>query len=89
MSEKSTANTKIRRGVVLKNKMDKTVVVEVSRSYKHKKYPKVLKQRDRYQAHDHDNSCSVGDLVIIEEIRPLSKMKRWRVTEIVKKTTGV
>ena len=83
------SSKKTRQGVVLKNKMDKTVVVEVTRRYRHAKYGKFLKRRIRYKAHDADNSCDVGDTVLIEETRPLSKSKRWRVKEIVQKTTGV
>ena len=85
MSETKTSAAKLKRGVVTKNKMDKTVVVEVSRRHKHPKYPKILKQRASYKAHDGDNSCNVGDVVILEETRPMSKTKRWRVKEVVKR----
>lgn len=80
---------KIRQGVVLTNKMDKTVVVEVERRFRHRKYGKFIKARERYKAHDAQNACGVGDLVLLEETRPLSKTKRWRVLEIVQKSTGV
>jgi len=76
---------KVREGVVVSDKMDKTVVVSVSRLVKHPRYKKYVKQRKRYKAHDEENSCSVGDQVVIAETRPLSKDKRWRVQRIVEK----
>ncbi len=80
--EERVKSVKTRRGVVLSNKMDKTVVVEISRRYQHPKYGKFLKQRMRHKAHDADNKCNIGDIVVIEETRPLSKDKRWKVIEI-------
>jgi small subunit ribosomal protein S17 len=76
---------KIRQGVVLSNKMDKTVVVNVERLVKHVKYKKYLKERTRFKAHDEQNQCGIGDEVVIVETRPLSADKRWRVRSIVKK----
>ena len=76
---------KIRQGVVLSNKMDKTVVVNVERLVKHVKYKKYLKQRTRFKAHDEQNQCGIGDQVEIVETRPLSHDKRWRVRAILKK----
>ncbi len=76
---------KIREGVVVSNKMDKTVVVTVSRLVKHPRYKTYVKQRKRYKAHDEENRCNVGDQVLIAETRPLSKDKRWRVQRIVEK----
>ena len=76
---------KIRQGVVLSNKMDKTVVVNVERLVKHPKYHKYLKERSRFKAHDEQNQCGIGDEVVIVETRPLSADKRWRVRAIVKK----
>jgi len=61
--------------------MDKTVVVEVERTVKHPRYHKYIKQVRSFKAHDEDNSCKVNDLVLIEESRPLSRTKRWRVIE--------
>ena len=81
-AEVRAKSIKTRRGVVLSNKMDKTVVVEITRQYQHKKYGKFLKQRIRHKAHDAENKCNIGDIVVIEETRPLSKDKRWRVLEI-------
>ena len=80
---------KLRTGVVLKNAMQKSVVVEVVRRYRHKKYMKFLKRRVRYTAHDENNTCNIGDTVVLEETRPISKTKRWRVKEIVQRTAGV
>ena len=72
-------------GTVISNKMDKTVVVQVERLVKHRMYLKYVRRRAKFAAHDKDNSCQIGDKVIITESRPLSKAKRWRVAEIVEK----
>lgn len=83
MSER--AQRKTRTGVVSSNKMDKTVVVTVTNLVKHPLYGKYIKRTSKLKAHDEDNSCNEGDTVRIMETRPLSKDKRWRVTEIVTK----
>ena len=70
-------------GVVVSNKMDKTVVVESSRLVKHSIYKKLVKRRARHKALDEKNQCKVGDKVLIVETRPLSKHKRWNVKEII------
>lgn len=72
-------------GTVVSNKMDKTVVVQVERLVKHRMYLKYVRRRAKFAAHDKDNNCQIGDKVIITESRPLSKAKRWRVSEIVEK----
>jgi len=72
-------------GVVLKNKMDKTVVVEVSRLRRHRLYKKVIKQRSKFMVHDEDNACQIGDLVRIVESRPLSRHKHWVVETILER----
>ncbi|MFN3567558.1 MAG: 30S ribosomal protein S17 [Caldimicrobium sp.] len=72
-------------GVVVSDKMDKTVVVMVERLIKHPLYGKYIKKRKKYMAHDEHNSCKIGDKVLIEETRPLSKKKRWRVKEILER----
>ena len=72
---------KIRRGVVVSNKMQKTVVVKVDRTTRHPRYEKVVTRSKKYYAHDESNSLQVGDKVTIMETRPLSKLKRWRVVE--------
>jgi len=76
-------------GRVVSNKMDKTIVVVVESLKKHRIYKRTYKQTKRFQAHDEENSCQIGDVVRIEECRPLSKMKHWRLVEIVKLGTGI
>jgi small subunit ribosomal protein S17 len=77
--------TKVRVGVVTSNAMDKTVTVTVERTVPHPLYKKTVKRTKKFKAHDKDNSCNVGDVVRIAETRPMSKTKRWRVTEIVRR----
>jgi small subunit ribosomal protein S17 len=76
---------KVRQGVVVSNKMMKSVVVKVERTVRHPKYAKVLKQSKKYMAHNEDATVQEGDTVRIMECRPLSANKRWRVIEVVKK----
>ena len=76
---------KVREGVVVSDKMDKTVVVEVEDRVKHPKYAKVIRRTKKYKAHDGDNACGVGDRVRLMETRPMSATKRWRVAEIIEK----
>jgi small subunit ribosomal protein S17 len=78
-------HVKIRLGTVVSDKMQKTVVVEVERTKRHRLYNKTLKRTTRYKAHDERNECRLGDVVRIIETRPLSKEKRWRVLEILKR----
>ena len=79
------AARKTRRGYVVSDKMDKTVVVEVEDRVKHPLYGKVLRRTSKVKAHDEANSAGVGDLVLITETRPLSATKRWRVVSILEK----
>jgi small subunit ribosomal protein S17 len=72
-------------GRVSSNKMDKTVVVEVERTVRHRLYGKVLNLTKKYKAHDKNNECQIGDMVLIEEARPMSREKRWRVVEILER----
>lgn len=72
-------------GVVVSNKMDKTAVVMVERLVKHSLYKKYIKRRAKYAAHDESNQCQIGDKVLITESRPLSRTKKWRVSQIVEK----
>ena len=74
---------KVLVGRVLSNRMDKTVVVEIRQRKRHRLYGKVINIRKRFKAHDEDNACRIGDLVKMIEFRPLSREKRWLVTEIV------
>jgi len=76
---------KTRRGYVVSDKMDKTVVVEVEDRVKHPLYGKVLRRTSKVNVHDEANSAGVGDLVLISETRPLSATKRWRVVEILER----
>ena len=76
-------------GRVASNKMDKTIVVVVESLKKHRIYKRTYKQTKRFQAHDEENTCQVGDIVRIEECRPLSKMKHWRLVEIIKRGSGI
>ena len=76
---------KVMTGTVLSNKMDKTVVVAVENSVKHKMYSKIVKRTYKLKAHDEENACQIGDKVKVMETRPLSKDKRWRVVEILEK----
>ena len=76
---------KVRTGTVVSDKMDKTVIVLVESLRRHPLYKKVVKHTSKFKAHDADNSCRIGDRVKIMETRPLSKDKRWRVVEIVRR----
>ena len=81
------SDTKIARktkvGSVISNKMDKSVVIQVDRRIRHKMYGKYISRRVKYMADDPNNVCNIGDVVMIEECRPLSKNKRWRVLSVV------
>ena len=83
------AQRKTRIGHVMSDKMNKTAVVSVVRRYMHSKYEKYVKERIKYKVHDEDNDCAVGDKVLIEETRPLSKHKRWRLKEIIERAPQV
>ena len=76
---------KVREGVVVSDKMDKTVVVAVEDRVKHALYGKIIRRTTKYKAHDENNACGVGDRVLLMETRPLSATKRWRVVEILEK----
>ncbi|MDO4605743.1 MAG: 30S ribosomal protein S17 [Bowdeniella nasicola] len=91
MSETTTAQPqqrnyrKTRRGYVVSDKMDKTVVVALEDRVKHALYGKVVRRTSKVKAHDENNTCGIGDLVLIMETRPLSATKHWRVVEILEK----
>ncbi len=85
MGDNVTKYKKVRVGKVVKNKMEKTVVVEVVDNVKHPLYKKIIKKTTRRKAHDERNECGVGDRVRIMETRPLSKEKRWRVEKIIER----
>ena len=91
MSEETQAPRRNRRtlqGLVVSDKMSKTVVVKVTRHVKHARYKKYVRDSTKYQAHDETNECGIGDLVTIVETRPLSKHKRWRVKSVDRKAVG-
>ncbi len=83
--ERGTPKTRV--GVVVSNKMTKTVVVKVERRVADTKYGKIITKAEKYKAHDEAQSCQIGDRVRIVETRPLSKDKRWRVAETLEKAT--
>ena len=89
MSENAAAaprtQRKTREGLVVSDKMDKTVIVEVEDRVKHALYGTVLRRTRKLQAHDEQNACGLGDRVTLMETRPLSRTKRWRVVEILEK----
>ncbi len=72
-------------GTVVSNKMDKTVIVLVERLVKHRLYHKYIRRRAKFSAHDEGNACQTGDKVLITESRPISKTKKWRISQIVEK----
>jgi small subunit ribosomal protein S17 len=76
---------KTRTGVVTSNKMDKTITIAIERKVKHPLYGKFVKKTSKFHAHDENNECSIGDTVKIMETRPMSKLKRWRLVEVVEK----
>lgn len=84
-AEEARGRRKVRIGKVTSNKADKTITVAFERRVKHPIYKKFFKKTTKYSAHDEKNECSIGDIVRIMETRPLSKMKRWRLVEIVEK----
>jgi small subunit ribosomal protein S17 len=76
---------KTRVGVVVSDKMDKTIVISMSTRVRHPLYGKIIKRTNKFKAHDEENACGIGDTVRVMETRPLSKDKRWRLVEIVEK----
>jgi small subunit ribosomal protein S17 len=86
ISSRKRGQRKRRTGVVVSDKMDKTVVVEVARTVMHPVYKKYVRRRKRFMAHDEGNRCKIGDTVMIVETRPLSRHKNWRVRKVLKET---
>ena len=76
---------KVRQGIVVSDKMDKTVVVSIQDNVKHPLYKKIIKRTVKFKAHDEKNECGIGDRVMIMETRPISKDKNWRVVQIIEK----
>ena len=88
MTDATTAQRhyrKVREGLVVSDKMEKTVIVSVEDRVKHALYGKVMRRTEKLKAHDEQNECGVGDRVLIMETRPLSATKRWRVVEVLEK----
>ncbi|MCX7954972.1 MAG: 30S ribosomal protein S17 [Bacteroidales bacterium] len=84
--EKTKRNQrKVRIGTVTSNKMNKTIVVSEEKRVKHPKYNKYIKRTKKYYVHDENNECNIGDVVKIMETRPLSRLKRWRLVEIIER----
>lgn len=83
MSDRNLRKTNT--GIVVSNKMDKTVVVAIKDNVKHPLYKKIIKRTVKLKAHDESNACNIGDRVLVMETRPISKDKRWRVAEIIEK----
>ncbi|HAN44157.1 MAG TPA: 30S ribosomal protein S17 [Ruminococcaceae bacterium] len=83
MSERNLRKTRV--GMVVSNKMDKTIVVAIQDNVRHPLYKKIIKRTVKLKAHDEQNACGIGDKVMVMETRPLSKDKRWRLVEIIEK----
>ena len=83
--ETQRPSKRLLQGVVVSNKMQKTIVVKVDRRVRHEKYGKIVTISEKYKAHDEKNECGIGDTVKIMETRPLSKTKRWRLVEIIER----
>lgn len=81
--EATAVNRKSRVGTVVSDRNDKTIVVSIERATRHRLYRKVLRRRKKYHVHDAENSATIGDLVRIEECRPISKLKRWQLVEVL------
>ena len=87
-AQKPRSERKTARGVVMSNKMDKTLVVQVNRKVRHPVYEKFVSKRTKLYAHDEKGEASLGDIVEIVQTRPMSKLKRWRLLRIVQKANG-
>jgi small subunit ribosomal protein S17 len=83
VADETRGNRKVRTGIVVSNKMDKTIVVAIETRVKHKLYGKIIKRTTKLKAHDEDNICQIGDRVKVMETRPLSRHKRWRLVEVI------
>lgn len=89
MDKHQRGNRKLRMGTVTSDRMDKTVAVEIVRTYQHPLYKKIVRSSTKILAHDEQNTCRVGDLVQVVEVRPLSRRKRWKVRQVVFKTESI
>ena len=87
MSEKQTAENRTLQGRVVSDKMDKSVTVAIERRVKHPIYGKFVRKSTKVHAHDENNECQVGDIVVVEQCRPLSKTKSWRLVKLVERAS--
>ncbi len=87
--EQSQRRQQVKVGTVVSDKMDKTVVVAVTNTVMHRLYHRYVKRTSKFYAHDPENDCRLGDQVRIVSVRPLSRQKRWRVAEVLKRAEGV
>jgi len=88
-TETDRGRQQVKIGTVVSDKMDKTVIVKVTNTVMHRLYHRYMKRTSKFYAHDAENNCHVGDQVRIVSVRPLSRLKRWRVEEILKRAEGV
>ena len=84
-TEQTTRQARSLQGVVVSDKMDKSVTIQVERKVKHPLYKKYIRRSTKFHAHDENNDCRVGDKVVIEQCRPISKSKSWRLVEVVER----
>lgn len=89
MDKHQRGNRKLRTGTVTSDRMDKTVAVEIVRTYQHPLYKKIVRSSTKILAHDEENACRVGDLVQVVEVRPFSRRKRWKVRQVVSKAESI
>ena len=89
MSQEIAKITKVITGTVVSNKMDKTLVVQVERKFIHPTFKKVVKRTKKFKCHDEENQCSIGDLISMREVRPMSKTKRWNLLKVLKAAQAV
>jgi small subunit ribosomal protein S17 len=88
-AQEGRGRQQVKVGTVVSNKMDKTVVVKVTNTVMHRLYHRYMKRTSKFYAHDPENTCHIGDQVRIESVRPMSRLKRWRVVEVLKRVEGV
>ncbi len=87
MSEQSAADNRTLQGRVVSDKMDKSITVEIERRVKHPLYGKFVRKTTKVHAHDENNDCHIGDVVIVEQCRPVSKTKKWRYVKLIERAS--
>jgi small subunit ribosomal protein S17 len=85
MSEQAAADNRTLQGRVVSDKMDKSITVEIERRVKHPLYGKFVRKTTKVHAHDENNDCQIGDLVVVEQCRPVSKTKKWRYVKLIER----